>query len=104
MLSVLLNSLVGFYLLRDSASMPCIPWTEGQGGIPVEAWVHLKGQEVPESITHGLKPEWHIATAEEVSGACIDGVSDTSGPRATCLLFVLQHCLILKASCSSNYM
>lgn len=64
-LNHLLSSLVSYYMICDPEAMPCIPWTASQG-VPVEAWIHLKGRRVPESVREGMKPKWHVATADEV--------------------------------------
>ena len=65
LLSCLLSSLTGYYMLREAAAMPVIPWTQ-DGGVPLEAWIHVDGRHVPESVKEGMKPAWHIACKEEV--------------------------------------
>lgn len=65
MLSCLLNNLVTYYLRKDAAAMPAIPWTQEEG-VPLEAWVHISNKHVPESIRNDMKPQWHMASQEEV--------------------------------------
>ena len=64
-LSCLLSSLIGYRMLREAAAMPAIPWTKSKG-VPLEAWIHIDGRNVPQSIREGMKPEWHVACKEEV--------------------------------------
>ena len=64
-LNCLISSLVTFYLVRDAAAMPCIPWTAEQA-VPVEAWIFIDGRHTPEGIIEGMKPDWHVPNAEEV--------------------------------------